>query len=149
VLLKTETERTRDEILADIRSKLDILKGVTVNVGSPFLTASTICFQVFAHKLRSNFSATDFTDLRTNANQISETIKTIPGVVDVQIEKQVMVPQLLIKVNREALQRYGLQAGKVAEDLEIFYNGKVTGQILDGNKTFDILFALPMKSAPT
>jgi Cu/Ag efflux pump CusA len=77
--------------------------------------------------------------LRTNANQISETIKTIPGVVDVQIEKQVMVPQLLIKVNREALQRYGLQAGKVAEDLEIFYNGKVTGQILDGNKTFDIL----------
>jgi Cu/Ag efflux pump CusA len=57
----------------------------------------------------------------------------------VQIEKQVMVPQLLIKVNREALQRYGLQAGKVAEDLEIFYNGKVTGQILDGNKTFDIL----------
>jgi Cu/Ag efflux pump CusA len=57
----------------------------------------------------------------------------------VQIEKQVMVPQLLIKVNREALQRYGLQAGKVAQDLEIFYNGKVTGQILDGNKTFDIL----------
>ena len=50
-----------------------------------------------------------------------------------------MVPQLLIKVDREALQRYGLQAGKVARDLEVFYNGKVTGQILDGDKSFDIL----------
>jgi HME family heavy-metal exporter len=50
-----------------------------------------------------------------------------------------MVPQLLIKVNRQALQRYGLQAGKVAQDLEVFYNGKVVGQILDGQKSFDIL----------
>jgi Cu/Ag efflux pump CusA len=82
---------------------------------------------------------TDLTDLRTNASRIAATIKDIPGVVDVQVEKQVMVPQLLIKVNRDALQRYGLQAGKVAQDLEVFYNGKVTGQILSGNKSFDIL----------
>ena len=81
----------------------------------------------------------DLTDLRTNAGKIKEIISTVPGVVDAQVERQVMVPQLLIKINREALQRYGIQAGKVAQDLEIFYNGKVVGQILDGQKTFDIL----------
>jgi HME family heavy-metal exporter len=81
----------------------------------------------------------DLTDLRTNAGNIKDIISKIPGVVDAQVERQVMVPQLLIKVNREALQRYGLQAGKVAQDLEVFYNGKVVGQILDGQKTFDIL----------
>jgi CzcA family heavy metal efflux pump len=139
VLLKTETERTRNEILADIRSKLDILKGVTVNVGQPISHRLDHLLSGVRAQVAIKLFGNDLTDLRTNANQISETIKTIPGVVDVQIEKQVMVPQLLIKVNREALQRYGLQAGKVAEDLEIFYNGKVTGQILDGNKTFDIL----------
>ncbi len=50
-----------------------------------------------------------------------------------------MVPELLIRIDREALKRYGLQSGKVAEDLEVFYNGKVTGQIIDGQQTFDIL----------
>jgi HME family heavy-metal exporter len=50
-----------------------------------------------------------------------------------------MVPQLQIRIKRDALQRFGLQAGKVVEELEVFYNGKVTGQIYDGQKTFDIL----------
>ena len=139
VQLKSSTERTRNEILADIRSKLDVLKGVTVNVGQPISHRLDHLLSGVRAQVAIKLFGNDLTDLRTNANQISESIKAIPGVVDVQIEKQVMVPQLLIKVNREALQRYGLQAGKVAEDLEIFYNGKVTGQILDGNKTFDIL----------
>ncbi|MBL7800698.1 MAG: efflux RND transporter permease subunit [Chitinophagales bacterium] len=139
VELKKENDRTRDEILADIRSKLNILKGVTINVGQPISHRLDHLLSGVRAQVAIKLFGADLTDLRTNANQISETIKSIPGVVDVQIEKQVMVPQLLIKVNREALQRYGLQAGKVAEDLEIFYNGKVTGQILDGNKTFDIL----------
>lgn len=139
VLLKTETERTRNQILADIRSKLEILKGVTVNVGQPISHRLDHLLSGVRAQVAIKLFGPDLTDLRTNANQISEIIKTVPGVVDVQIEKQVMVPQLLIKVNRDALQRYGLQAGKVADDLEIFYNGKVTGQIIDGNKTFDIL----------
>jgi Cu/Ag efflux pump CusA len=50
-----------------------------------------------------------------------------------------LVPQLQIKIDRKALQRYGLQAGKVAEDLEIFYNGKVEGQIFEGQQSYDVL----------
>jgi CzcA family heavy metal efflux pump len=139
VELKENTKRSRDEVVADIRNKLDILKGVSVNVGQPISHRLDHLLSGVRAQVAIKLYGNDLTDLRTNANQISETIKSISGVVDVQIEKQVMVPQLLIKINRDALQRYGLQAGKVAQDLEIFYNGKVTGQILDGNKTFDIL----------
>ncbi|MBK8449280.1 MAG: efflux RND transporter permease subunit [Saprospiraceae bacterium] len=139
VELKAETSRSRNEIIADIRSKLEILKGVTINVGQPISHRLDHLLSGVRAQVAIKLYGIDLNDLRSNANQISETIKSIRGVVDVQIEKQVMVPQLLIKVNREALQRYGLQAGKVAEDLEIFYNGKVTGQIIDGIKSFDIL----------
>ncbi len=139
VALREDAKRTRTEILADIRKQLDILKGVTVNVGQPISHRLDHLLSGVRAQVAIKLYGPDLTDLRTNANQISETIKNIPGVVDVQIERQVMVPQLLIKVNREALQRYGLQAGKVAQDLEVFYNGKVTGQIIDGNKSFDIL----------
>jgi CzcA family heavy metal efflux pump len=139
VELKENSKRGRGEILADIRKELDVLKGVSVNVGQPISHRLDHLLSGVRAQVAIKLFGEDLTDLRINANAIRETISSISGVVDVQIEKQVMVPQLLIKVNREALQRYGIQAGKVAQDLEIFYNGKVTGQILDGQKTFDIL----------
>ncbi|NOS55941.1 MAG: efflux RND transporter permease subunit, partial [Cyclobacteriaceae bacterium] len=139
VELKSDVTRSRDEILADIRGQLAILKGVNVNVGQPISHRLDHLLSGVRAQVAIKLFGQDLTDLRTNAGNIKDIISKIPGVVDAQIERQVMVPQLLIKVNREALQRYGIQAGKVAQDLEVFYNGKVVGQILDGQKTFDIL----------
>lgn len=139
VELKSDITRSRDEILADIRSQLNILKGVNVNVGQPISHRLDHLLSGVRAQVAIKLFGQDLTDLRTNAGNIKDIISKIPGVVDAQVERQVMVPQLLIKVNREALQRYGIQAGKVAQDLEVFYNGKVVGQILDGQKTFDIL----------
>ena len=139
VELKSNVTRSRDEILADIRSQLAILKGVNVNVGQPISHRLDHLLSGVRAQVAIKLFGQDLTDLRANAGNIKDIISKIPGVVDAQVERQVMVPQLLIKVNREALQRYGIQAGKVAQDLEVFYNGKVVGQILDGQKTFDIL----------
>jgi CzcA family heavy metal efflux pump len=139
VELKSDVTRSRDEILADIRSQLNILKGVNVNVGQPISHRLDHLLSGVRAQVAIKLFGQDLTDLRTNAGNIKDIISKIPGVVDAQVERQVMVPQLLIKVNREALQRYGIQAGKVAQDLEVFYNGKVVGQILDGQKTFNIL----------
>jgi HME family heavy-metal exporter len=139
VELAAHSDRTRDEIVGDIRQKLDILKGVSVNVGQPISHRLDHLLSGVRAQVAIKLFGDDLTELRSYANQISSVIEAIPGVVDVQVERQVMVPQLLIQIDRAALQRYGLQAGKVAQDLEIFYNGKVTGQILDGDKSFDIL----------
>ena len=139
VQLTNDGKRERNDILADIRKKLDVLKGVSVNVGQPISHRLDHLLSGVRAQVAIKVFGNDLTALRGSASHIASAIKDIKGVVDVQVERQVMVPQLLIKVNREALQRYGLQAGKVADDLEIFYNGKVTGQILDGNKSFDIL----------
>lgn len=139
VELKENSSRGREEILADIRKELNVLKGVSINIGQPISHRLDHLLSGVRAQVAIKLFGEDLTDLRIQAGAIRDAIGTIPGVVDLQIEKQVMVPQLLIQVNREALQRYGIQAGKVAQDLEIFYNGKVTGQVLDGQKTFDIL----------
>jgi CzcA family heavy metal efflux pump len=139
VELKEKPERSRDEILADLRKELSILQGVSVNVGQPISHRLDHLLSGVRAQVAIKLFGNDLTDLRANAAKIKETISTIEGVVDAQIEKQVLVPQLVIKIKRDALQRYGVQAGKIAEDLEIFYNGKVTGQVLDGQKSFDII----------
>ncbi len=133
------SDRSRAAVLADIRQKLDQLRGVTVNIGQPISHRLDHLLSGVRAQVAIKLFGNDLNDLRTNAEAIRQTISAVPGVVDVQIEKQVMVPQLLIKLRRDALQRYGIQAGKVAENLEVFYNGKVTGQVLNGPQSFDIL----------
>lgn len=132
-------ERSRDEILADIREKLSILGGVSVNIGQPISHRLDHLLSGVRAQVAIKLYGNDLTLLRSSSTDIKNTIEGIEGVVDVQVEKQVMVPELLIRIDREALKRYGLQSGQVAEDLEVFYNGKVTGQIIDGQQSFDIL----------
>ncbi len=134
-----EERRSMKEILADIRTNLDILKGSSINIGQPISHRLDHLLSGVRAQVAIKIYGNDLNELRTNATQLSKIISDVPGVVDVQVEAQVMVPQLKIKINRDALKQYGLQAGKVAEDLEIFYNGKIVSQILEGQQSFDIL----------
>ena len=131
--------RKRDKVLEDIRTNLSVLKGVTVNIGQPISHRLDHLLSGVRAQVAVKIFGNDLLTLRSNAEQLKAVISNVPGVVDVQIENQVMVPQLMIKLDRMAVQRYGLQVGKVADELEVFYNGKVVSQILDGQKSFDIV----------
>ncbi|WP_462222555.1 efflux RND transporter permease subunit [Ferruginibacter sp.] len=138
VALKKD-HRSMNAVLADIRANLEILKGSNINIGQPISHRLDHLLSGLRAQVAVKIFGNDLAELRTAATAMKEILNTVPGVVDLQVEKQVLVPQLQIKIDRNALQRYGLQAGKVAEDLEVFYNGKVSSQVLDGQKTFDIL----------
>jgi HME family heavy-metal exporter len=139
VAIKDDFIKRKDAILSGIRDRLSILKGVTVNIGQPISHRLDHLLSGVRAQIAIKIFGNDLAGLRNDAGQVSEIIKTVPGVVDVQIEKQVLVPQLTVKIDRKAVQRYGLQVGKIAEDIEIFYNGKVVSQVIDGQKSFDIL----------
>jgi CzcA family heavy metal efflux pump len=139
VTLKQDINRTRGEIIADIRKELKVIEGVSVGVGQPISHRVEHLLSGVQAQVAVKLFGTDLNEMRLSAGNIAEIIKGVEGTTDVQVERQQMVPQLLIKVDREALKRFGMQGGKVARDLEIFYNGTVTGQIIDGQKSFDIL----------
>ncbi|MBS1616572.1 MAG: efflux RND transporter permease subunit [Bacteroidetes bacterium] len=138
VQLKPDSKRSRQEIVADIRKKLSLLQGVSVNVGQPISHRLDHLLSGVRAQVAVKIFGNDLSELRMLAGQVAEKMGTVPGIVDVQVERQVLVPQLQIRVRRDALQRYGIQAGKVAEDLEVFFNGKVEGQILKGQQSFDV-----------
>ena len=134
-----DDRRDMEEILTDIRANLDIIKGSSINIGQPISHRLDHLLSGVRAQVAIKIYGNDLAELRSNAERLSTIITDVPGVVDVQVEAQVMVPQLKIKVDRQALKQYGLQAGKVAADLEIFYNGRVVSQIIEGQKSFDVL----------
>lgn len=139
VEIRAGVERGRAEIIADLRKKLALLKGVSVSIGQPISHRIEHLLSGVQAQIALKLYGDDLTELRSTAGKIQGVMQSVTGIADLQIERQTMIPQLLIRIRRNALQRFGLQAGKVAEDLEIFYNGKVTGKIYDGQKSFDIL----------
>lgn len=131
--------RSRAKVMEEMRNNLSVLKGVSINIGQPISHRLDHLLSGVRAQVAVKIFGNDLLTLRSNAEQLKSIISNVPGVVDVQIENQVMVPQLMIKLDRMAVQRYGLQVGNVADELEIFYNGKVVSQIIDGQKSFDIV----------
>jgi len=139
-----EDARPRMEVVADIRKQLGSLAGVSVSIGQPISHRLDHLLSGVRAQVAIKVFGEDLSELRGLAGQIKEVAETVPGAVDVQVERQVLVPQLTIRLDRNALQRYGMQTGEVARDLEVLYGGKVVSQILDGQKTFDlVLRAVP------
>ncbi len=139
-----EGARPREEVVADIRKQLTNLAGVSISIGQPISHRLDHLLSGVRAQVVVKIFGEDLTELRSLAGQVQEIMETVPGAVDVQVERQVLVPQLTIRLDRTALQRFGMQTGEVARDLEVLYGGKVVSQILDGQKTFDlVLRAIP------
>lgn len=134
-----EDARARTEVIADIRKQLGNLAGVSVSIGQPISHRLDHLLSGVRAQVAIKIFGEDLTELRSLAGQVKAAMENVPGAVDVQTERQVLVPQLTIRLDRNALQRYGMQTGEVARDLEVLYGGKVISQVLYGQKTFDLV----------
>jgi CzcA family heavy metal efflux pump len=132
-------DRPKEALLAELREKLTAVPGVVVTIGGPIAhridhmlsgTRASIAIKVFGD---------DLTQLRTSASAIEAAMKNIDGVVDLSLEQQVDVPQLTITFDREAIARYGLRAGALAETIETAYAGTKVTQVLENQRTYDVV----------
>ena len=132
------SERSREEILEEIRSQVGQIPGIVVNVGQPISHRLDHMLSGVRAQVAVKLFGEDLGVLRAQAADIEATLAHVPGVVDLQIEKQVLIPQVKITLDRERAQLYGVQVGDLAELLETALNGRVAGQVLDGQRTFDL-----------
>ena len=69
-------------------------------------------------------------------------LAVVPGLVDLQIEKQVLIPQLRIQVDYGRAALYGLTPAAITQALDALANGRRVSQIVDGNRRFDVVMRL-------
>ena len=84
----------------------------------------------------------DLDVLRSKAKEMEAAIADVKGVKDLQVEQQVIIPQLRIEVDRRRLKNYGLRPIDINEFVDTAMNGEVVSEVLLGQRTFDLLVRL-------
>ncbi len=85
----------------------------------------------------------DYDVLEQLAEQVKGILEKTPGAAQVEFETEGRTPQLLMNVKRDVLRRYNLQAGEVNRAVNAALAGQVVGQIVEGNRRFDIAVRMP------
>jgi HME family heavy-metal exporter len=133
--------RSKAEIYADIRERLSALP-VSVAIGQPISHRLDHLQSGVRAEVVLKIFGEDLETLRRLAETARQQLATVPGLVDLQIEKQVMIPQLRIQVDYERAALYGLTPAAVTRALETLANGRRVSQIVDGNRRFDVVMRL-------
>ena len=139
--LKTST-RGRETIIAEIRDRLAVLPGVS-NVGQPISHRLDHLLSGVRAQIALKVYGDDLDTLRGIATDLRSRLSRIPGITDLQIEKQVLIPQVKIRLDYELATQYGVAPGHVLRGLEQMMEGIRITQIVEGNRRFDLLLRLP------
>lgn len=136
------SDRSRAEVFADIRKKLATIPGISVEVGQPISHRIDHMLSGVQAQIAIKLFGADLNVLRSVAEEIKAAMETVPGVVDLAVEKQVLIPQLHVNVDREQAAARGLMPGEVAEYAQLAMQGEIVGAVLDRERSHDIVMRL-------
>ena len=134
--------RSRDQITQDLRQRLAVLPAV-INVGQPISHRLDHLLSGVRAQIAIKVFGEDLDTLRGLAAGLRDRLAAIPGITDLQIEKQVLIPQLKVRLDYDKAATYGVAPGHVLESLETLIEGSRVTQIIEGNRRFDLVLRLP------
>ena len=140
--LDPKADVSREEMLARVRERLASVGGVALNIGQPLAHRIDHILSGVQAQIAMKVMGTDLDVLRQTANIVAVTAAAVPGVIDLYVEPQVLVPQMHLRMNRERLAELGLSPGQLAHELETALGGEVVGNILEGERAFDLFVRL-------
>ena len=136
------SERSREAIINDLRTRLAVLPAAT-NVGQPISHRLDHLLSGVRAQIALKVYGDDLDTLRGLADDLRARLANIPGITDLQIEKQVLIPQIKIRIDYEQAARYGVAPGTLLRSLEQMIEGERVTQIVEGNRRFDLVVKLP------
>ncbi|MBX3533958.1 MAG: efflux RND transporter permease subunit [Xanthobacteraceae bacterium] len=135
-------------VAAEIRARLSVLP-VSVIVGQPISHRIDHMLSGVRAEIALKLFGDDLDALRRVADELRGKIAAIAGVRDLQVEKQVLIPQLEVRVDYRKAALYGVQPAAVVEQISRLSSGRVVSRVVDGVRRFDVVLRLPERMRTT
>lgn len=140
--IREDTKRSRDEVIDEISEALADVPGIVTAVEQPLAHLISHMLSGVKAQVAIKLYGDDLDVLRREAEKMRSAIAQVPGVRDLQVEQQVIIPQLRIEADGHKLEQFGLRRLAVNEFVETAMQGKVISSVLDGQRTYDLVVRL-------
>ncbi len=136
------TEHSREEVIEEVSLALADVPGIVTSVEQPLAHLISHMLSGVKAQVAIKLYGDDLDVLRREAESMHKAIAGVAGVRDLQIEQQVIIPQLRIEADGYRLEQFGLRRMDINEFVETAMQGEIVSQVLDGQRTFDLLVRL-------
>ena len=142
-------DRSKEELVAEVRDKLGTLPGTNIEVGAPIShridamlsgTRASIAIKVFG---------TDLNEMFRIGNRIKAAVEGVEGAADLNVEQQVERPQLKIIPRREVMAKYGVTMPEFADMVNVLLAGEAVSQVYEGRRVFNLTLKVGDESRAT
>lgn len=136
------SDRTKDEIYADIRKRLSSLPAA-VNIGQPISHRIDHMLSGVRAQIAIKIFGDDLDTLRGQAEALRAGLTRIPGIADLEVEKQVLTPEIKVRVDYDRAEQYGIAPSMLTRELQTLIDGERITQVIEGNRRFNLMLRLP------
>src|SRR5215470_16573519 len=131
--------RPHTAVMEEVRQNMEQIPGVVSEVGQPISHRMDHLLSGVRAQIAIKLFGPDMVTLRSKAEEIRKQMETVPGVVDLLVEPQTGVPQVQVNLNRQTAGALGIRAQDVAKTVEAAFNGEAVSQVLENQRTFDLV----------
>ena len=132
------TDRSKDEVVAEIREKLATLPGVNIEVGAPISHRIDAMLSGTRASIAIKLFGADLNTMYLIGNRIKAAVEGVEGIADLNVEQQVERPQLKIIPRREVMAKYGVSMPEFADMVSVLLAGEAVSQVYEGRRVFDL-----------
>ncbi len=136
------SDRNREAVMADIRARLAVIPA-SVAIGQPISHRLDHLLSGVRAQVALKIYGDDIDTLRGLAEGLRSKLATVPGLVDLSVERQVLIPQIKVRIDYRKAAQYGLASGQVLQSLQTLSEGARMTQVVDGPRRFDLMVRLP------
>jgi heavy-metal exporter, HME family len=136
------SDRSLAEIYADIRNRISSLPAA-ISIGQPISHRIDHLLSGVRAQIAIKIYGDDLDTLRGQAEALRQKLAGIRGLVDLEVEKQVLTPQIKVTVDYDKARSYGIPAPKLLLELQMLIDGEKVTQIVEGSRRFDLVLRLP------
>ena len=139
------SERSVEQVYADIRQRLASLPAA-IGLGQPISHRIDHMLSGVRSQIAIKIYGDDLDTLRTQAEALRVKMSTLAGVVDLEVEKQVLTPQIKVQVDYDRALGLGITPAKLLAELQVLIDGERVTQVVEGNRRFNLVLRLPEAS---
>lgn len=145
VVIDQKSGRSQTAIENDIRKALAVLPGVQVIMNQPIAQRVDEMVTGVRSQLAIKLFGDDLAQLKRLSEEIARIVKTVPGAVDIRVERLTGQQTLTVDIDRQAIARYGINVEDVNDLIETAFGGSEVGQVYEGQRRFSITVRYPVE----